>query len=42
MRSVTFTFVPQGADSGEEVRVTLRPGEIQIGEECKPGKIRKN
>jgi len=41
-RSVTYTFVPQGAEAGEEVRVTLRPGEVQIGEECKPGKIKKD
>jgi hypothetical protein len=38
---VTFTLVPPGAEEGELVEVTLRPGEIQIGEECKPGKIKK-
>jgi len=37
---VTFTLVPQGAESGESVHVTVREGGMSIGEECKPGKIK--
>ncbi len=36
-----FTFVPRGAEAGESVSVTIRPGELQITEVVKPGK-RKN
>lgn len=41
-RSVTYKLVPEGASPGEEVEVTLRPGEVQVGEECKPGKIKRD
>jgi len=36
--TVTFSFVPKGAESGEGVSVTIRPGELQIAETTKPGK----
>ncbi len=37
---VTFRLIPMGAESGESVHVTVREGQIMIGEECKPGKIK--
>ncbi len=36
--ATTFTILPQGAEPGENASVTLRPGEVQIGETTKPGK----
>jgi hypothetical protein len=33
-----FTVVPTGAEEGEEVVVTIRPGTLQITEVVKPGK----
>jgi hypothetical protein len=38
--SVTFRILPQGAEPGEDVHVTVADGEIRIGENCKPGKIK--
>jgi hypothetical protein len=35
---VTFTFVPAGADPGEQVQVIVRDGQIQIHESTRPGK----
>ena len=36
--TVTCTFVPTGAEDGEEVVVSIRPGELQLTEVVKPGK----
>ena len=38
--SVTFRIVPEGAEKYEYVYVTVREGELQIGERCRPGKIK--
>jgi hypothetical protein len=34
----TLTIVPSGADDGEYLRVTVRPGKLQITEVVRPGK----
>jgi hypothetical protein len=34
----TFRFMPRGAESGEDVAVVIRKGELQITEMVKPGK----
>ena len=35
---VMFSFVPQGAESGEEVSISISEGKLQITETVKPGK----
>jgi len=37
---VTYHTIPPGAEAGEYVEVTVRQGEVQIHESCKPGKIK--
>ena len=38
---IRFRFVPKGAEEGEDVTVTVKPGEIQINETVKAGKKAK-
>jgi hypothetical protein len=38
--SVTFRIIPPGAEKYESVYVTVRDGEVQIGERCRPEKIK--
>jgi hypothetical protein len=37
--AIQLRIVPEGAEANEDVYVTIREGEIMIGEHCKPGKI---
>lgn len=40
---VVFTVKPEGAEDGEEVTIRIRTdGKIQVGEETKPGKHKKD